>query len=100
MVVSGMPERNDNLHAREICRMALALLDAVRTFEIPHRRGEQLLLRIGIHSGLNIHQFGISQLGGRLFSSSPRAQLLILHLPFLFQSELADNFSNWCHALE
>ena len=51
MVVSGLPEKNGNLHAREICRMALALLNAVRTFKIPHRADKQLLLRIGIHSG-------------------------------------------------
>lgn len=51
MVVSGLPVRNGKLHGREIARMALALLDAVRTFQICHRPEEQLKLRIGIHSG-------------------------------------------------
>lgn len=51
MVVSGLPVRNETLHGREIARMALALLDAVRTFKIRHRPEEQLKLRIGIHSG-------------------------------------------------
>ncbi|XP_077993905.1 atrial natriuretic peptide receptor 1-like [Glandiceps talaboti] len=51
MVVSGLPVRNDNKHASEIARMALALQEAVTTFKIPHRHGEQLKLRIGIHSG-------------------------------------------------
>uniref|UniRef100_A0A8C5GCZ2 Guanylate cyclase n=1 Tax=Gouania willdenowi TaxID=441366 RepID=A0A8C5GCZ2_GOUWI len=51
MVVSGLPVRNGNLHGREIARMALALLHAVTTFHIRHRAGEQLKLRIGIHSG-------------------------------------------------
>uniref|UniRef100_A0A8D0D981 Guanylate cyclase n=1 Tax=Sander lucioperca TaxID=283035 RepID=A0A8D0D981_SANLU len=51
MVVSGLPVRNGNLHGREIARMALALLDAVRTFKICHRSEQQLKLRIGIHSG-------------------------------------------------
>ena len=51
MVVSGLPVRNGTLHAREVARMALALLDAVRTFQIRHRPEEQLRLRIGIHSG-------------------------------------------------
>lgn len=51
MVVSGLPVRNGKLHGREISRMALALLDAVRTFRIRHRPEEQLKLRIGIHSG-------------------------------------------------
>lgn len=51
MVVSGLPVRNGNLHGREIARMALALLDTVRTFRIRHRPEQQLKLRIGIHSG-------------------------------------------------
>ena len=51
MVVSGLPQRNGNLHAREISRMALKLLLAVSSFKIRHRPGDQLNLRIGIHSG-------------------------------------------------
>lgn len=51
MVVSGLPVRNGNLHAREISRMALALLGAVHKFTIRHRPNEQLKLRIGLHSG-------------------------------------------------
>lgn len=51
MVVSGLPVRNGRLHACEVARMALALLDAVRTFHIRHRPQEQLRLRIGIHTG-------------------------------------------------
>uniref|UniRef100_A0A667YIH4 Guanylate cyclase n=1 Tax=Myripristis murdjan TaxID=586833 RepID=A0A667YIH4_9TELE len=51
MVVSGLPVRNGKLHGREIARMALALLDAVRTFKMRHRPEQQLKLRIGIHSG-------------------------------------------------
>ncbi|XP_056141671.1 atrial natriuretic peptide receptor 1-like [Lampris incognitus] len=51
MVVSGLPVRNGKLHGREIAGMALALLEAVRTFRIRHRPNEQLKLRIGIHSG-------------------------------------------------
>uniref|UniRef100_A0A672H1K6 Guanylate cyclase n=1 Tax=Salarias fasciatus TaxID=181472 RepID=A0A672H1K6_SALFA len=51
MVVSGLPVRNGNLHGREIARMALALLHAVRSFRIRHRPQQQLKLRIGIHSG-------------------------------------------------
>ena len=53
MVVSGLPGRNGINHAREVGRMALALLNAVRSFKIRHRPGEQLKLRIGIHSGTN-----------------------------------------------
>ncbi|KAA0710604.1 Atrial natriuretic peptide receptor 1 [Triplophysa tibetana] len=51
MVVSGLPVRNGKLHAREIARMSLALLEAVRSFQIGHRQSQQLRLRIGIHSG-------------------------------------------------
>lgn len=51
MVVSGLPVRNGKLHGREIARMSLALLEAVRTFKIRHRPDQQLKLRIGIHSG-------------------------------------------------
>ncbi|XP_070537438.1 atrial natriuretic peptide receptor 1-like [Ptychodera flava] len=51
MVVSGLPIRNGNIHAREIARMALTLLKAVHTFEIRHRPNDKTNLRIGIHSG-------------------------------------------------
>ncbi|XP_017785095.1 PREDICTED: atrial natriuretic peptide receptor 1 [Nicrophorus vespilloides] len=51
MVVSGLPERNGYYHAREICLMSLAMLDAVRSFTIQHQPDYQLKLRIGIHSG-------------------------------------------------
>ncbi|KAG8177289.1 hypothetical protein JTE90_007205, partial [Oedothorax gibbosus] len=51
MVVSGLPVRNGLLHAREIARMSLRLLDAVLSFRIKHRPNEQLKLRIGMHSG-------------------------------------------------
>ncbi|XP_078473475.1 atrial natriuretic peptide receptor 1-like [Lampetra planeri] len=51
MVVSGLPVRNGKQHAREIARMSLALLDAVRSFRIRHCPDDQLKLRIGIHTG-------------------------------------------------
>lgn len=51
MVVSGLPVRNGNCHAREIARMSLHLLQAVASFRIRHRPTDQLKLRIGIHSG-------------------------------------------------
>ncbi|KAL3886487.1 hypothetical protein ACJMK2_026472, partial [Sinanodonta woodiana] len=51
MVVSGLPVRNGNIHAREIARMSLALLNAVLSFKIRHRPDMQLKLRIGIHTG-------------------------------------------------
>ncbi|XP_039978055.1 atrial natriuretic peptide receptor 1 [Xiphias gladius] len=51
MVVSGLPVRNGKLHGREVARMSLTLLDAVKSFRIRHRSNQQLRLRIGIHSG-------------------------------------------------
>lgn len=51
MVVSGLPEPNDNDHAREIGLMALCILDAVKSFSIKHKPDYQLKIRIGIHSG-------------------------------------------------
>ncbi|XP_019412305.1 PREDICTED: atrial natriuretic peptide receptor 1 isoform X2 [Crocodylus porosus] len=51
MVVSGLPVRNGKLHAREVARMSLALLDTVRSFRIRHRPDQQLRLRIGLHTG-------------------------------------------------
>lgn len=51
MVVSGLPERNDNRHAAEIARMSLALLGAVGKFTIRHRPRDPLKLRIGMHTG-------------------------------------------------
>ncbi|CAG9813488.1 unnamed protein product [Phaedon cochleariae] len=51
MVVSGLPERNADNHAKEIGLMALAILDAVKSFSIKHNPDYQLKLRIGIHSG-------------------------------------------------
>lgn len=51
MVVSGLPMRNGNRHAAEIARMSLALLNGVRVKTVPHRPGEKLLLRIGMHTG-------------------------------------------------
>ena len=57
MVVSGLPVRNGILHAREICRMSLAILNAVKSFQIRHRPDEKLKVRIGIHSGKWLHFF-------------------------------------------
>lgn len=51
MVVSGLPERNGDYHAREISLMALSILDAVNVFSIQHKPDCQLKVRIGIHSG-------------------------------------------------
>ena len=51
MVVSGLPIRNGPNHAREIARMAISILQAVKTFKIKHKPGQQLKIRIGLHTG-------------------------------------------------
>lgn len=51
MVASGLPIRNGDRQAGEIASMALHLLSKIKRFEIKHRAGELLQLRIGIHSG-------------------------------------------------
>lgn len=51
MVVSGLPLKNGDYHAGEIASMSLDLLQAVKNYQIAHRPGETLKLRIGIHTG-------------------------------------------------
>ncbi|XP_023336661.1 receptor-type guanylate cyclase gcy-20 isoform X2 [Eurytemora carolleeae] len=51
MVASGLPIPNGNNHSREIGRMSLKLLEAVRNFKIQHRPQDSLRLRIGLHTG-------------------------------------------------
>ncbi|XP_028406590.1 atrial natriuretic peptide receptor 2-like [Dendronephthya gigantea] len=51
MVVSGLPQRNNNLHASEISCMALRIRDSVLDFKIRHKPNHKLMLRIGVHSG-------------------------------------------------
>ncbi|KAI1295476.1 Atrial natriuretic peptide receptor 1 [Halotydeus destructor] len=52
MVVSGCPLPNGTDHAREIGRMALALLAAIQDFSLKtEQSSRKVQLRIGIHSG-------------------------------------------------
>lgn len=55
MVVSGLPIRNGDSHAREVASMALEILEAVCHFRIQHRPKATLKLRIGIHTGIALH---------------------------------------------
>lgn len=51
MVVSGLPVRNGNEHARQIARMSLELLHRLKQFKIAHLPDREVRMRIGIHSG-------------------------------------------------
>uniref|UniRef100_UPI003AAF21C2 guanylyl cyclase C-like n=1 Tax=Centroberyx gerrardi TaxID=166262 RepID=UPI003AAF21C2 len=51
MVASGLPSRNGNRHAVDICRMALDILAFLGTFQLRHLPGIPVWIRIGVHSG-------------------------------------------------
>uniref|UniRef100_A0A3Q3QH07 Guanylate cyclase n=1 Tax=Monopterus albus TaxID=43700 RepID=A0A3Q3QH07_MONAL len=51
MVTSGLPKRNGNRHAVDICRMALDILAFIGTFQLRHLPGIPVWIRIGVHSG-------------------------------------------------
>ena len=87
MVVSGLPVRNGNNHAREIASMSLAFVEAVKTFRIRHMPNEKLRVRIGLNTGesgsgslvtpfaisasKSFHQFNVT-IGDDEFSTSPK----------------------------
>ncbi|CAD5113472.1 DgyrCDS2637 [Dimorphilus gyrociliatus] len=51
MVVSGVPVRNGKEHASQIALMSIQLVNAAKSFVIPHMPGEPLKIRVGLHSG-------------------------------------------------
>ncbi|KAM9434796.1 guanylyl cyclase C [Clarias gariepinus] len=51
MVASGLPRRNGNRHAVDICLMALDILEFMGTFQLRHLPGIPLWIRMGVHSG-------------------------------------------------
>ncbi|GAA6219961.1 heat-stable enterotoxin receptor-like [Lates japonicus] len=51
MVASGLPRRNGNRHAVDICCMALDILAFMGTFQLRHLPGIPVWIRIGVHSG-------------------------------------------------
>ena len=51
MIVSGLPTRNGDLHAGEICTTALELMVAIGDFKVPHMPETKLQLRSGVHTG-------------------------------------------------
>merc|ERR1712025_1232368 len=51
MIVSGLPTRNGDQHAAEICSTALYLMAAIGTIEVPHLPDVVLRLRSGVHTG-------------------------------------------------
>ncbi|CAL1532217.1 unnamed protein product, partial [Lymnaea stagnalis] len=51
MVVSGLPQKNGNLHVVNIAKMAISVLENISEFKIRHLPRERLQIRIGLHSG-------------------------------------------------
>ncbi|XP_045516860.1 uncharacterized protein LOC123709512 [Pieris brassicae] len=51
MVVSGLPQRNGNLHASEIADMSLSLMRSLEGARVPHRPEEFLRIRAGVNTG-------------------------------------------------
>lgn len=84
MVVSGLPVRNGIYHAREIARLAIALLENVYKFKIRHRPNEQLRLRIGLHSG---KEFYIIYMFLRKIDPEPTNPKNKVHLKFSLYSQ-------------
>jgi class 3 adenylate cyclase len=51
LIVSGIPHRNGDAHAKEIAELALDFMRVLPSFRVPHLPNERINLRIGIHSG-------------------------------------------------
>ncbi|PIO61032.1 adenylate/guanylate cyclase catalytic domain protein, partial [Teladorsagia circumcincta] len=51
MVVSGIPEENGKRHINNIAEIALEIMQFLEPYRIPHRKSEQLVIRVGFHSG-------------------------------------------------
>merc|ERR1712080_649035 len=51
MIVSGLPDRNGDQHAGEICTTALELMSGIATLQIPHLEDMKVELRSGVHTG-------------------------------------------------
>uniref|UniRef100_A0AC34RLA2 Guanylate cyclase n=1 Tax=Panagrolaimus sp. JU765 TaxID=591449 RepID=A0AC34RLA2_9BILA len=54
MCVSGLPHRNGREHAREISKLSLALIEAIKSFRVAHLPKERVNIRIGAHSGKHL----------------------------------------------
>ncbi|XP_062341849.1 retinal guanylyl cyclase 1 [Osmerus eperlanus] len=51
MVASGVPNRNENRHAAEMCNMSLDILHCIGAFRMRHMPDVKVKIRIGLHSG-------------------------------------------------
>ena len=59
LVASGLPKKNGDKHAREICSMALNLMAACGMIVRPDKKPQTIEIKAGIHTGL-CRKFGIN----------------------------------------
>lgn len=62
MVASGLPKRNGNRHAVDVCRMALDILAFIGNFQLRHLPGIPVWIRIGVHSGRRQQPSGLENM--------------------------------------
>jgi hypothetical protein len=85
MVASGLPVRNGIIHAHEIARMALKLIEAARSFKIRHRPNEKLRLRIGIHTGRSRDLRNVDELKQQLSWTLHRHLVKVNHVKISYR---------------
>ena len=51
MIVSGVPVKNGDNHAKEIAAVSLDLVQCSKVFVIPHKPKQPMKIRVGIHTG-------------------------------------------------
>lgn len=51
LVASGLPRKNGDKHAVEVCNMALTLRNAASLIVRPDKRPQTIEIKAGIHSG-------------------------------------------------
>lgn len=56
LVASGLPQRNGDRHAVEICDMSLSLRRSCMAIERPDRVGTHIEIKAGIHTGDDRHK--------------------------------------------
>ncbi|VDN18983.1 unnamed protein product [Gongylonema pulchrum] len=76
MIVSGLPKENGNAHVENIADVALKMRAFVCKFKLAHRPNEQLMVRIGFHSGAVAAGVISDQSYNLLHSYYPRFQII------------------------